>query len=856
MTVGVSNGSNGALTDDSISTNGQMTTPTAGTGSVAEENQGASPLGEDGAGLTADQSAQRLLEDNTQLIKTITDSQQQGKAQDVFHLYQALHRNLLQLAQLTEPGNTEIPHLLPAPDPNVFSATLKPPSTTLMATVPPPQNYVPPAAPSGAQAPAQAAMITSRGGKPANIVNPYSRRPPPPAEVHKVPNESSTMHHHHNQHASPNRPQQGSSKEKKQHQQGSGGSDGQKPNVNVAPQMAPPPTPHQVENAVVIPVPKPVPASTVLSSMELQPQPVKQESTGHQAPPPPNTIAPITYQAQSHQAQVSTGEIPPPSSSMPPPNTTAQQQPLSKGLPQQPGIPNMQSMPAPSGNENSTSPRMYPGVDQQQQQSAQNQNTVVAAAPVSPAVTKFTAPSHVDPYKPLSAHTQSVLSSVSTASNSPGGSGGNGMNTSRNEPSPSNSNSMTGDTQSSLAQASDIAPNVNVTDALKKEAAKCNPQLQPIPHSSPQHPNALPTNVSAHQMSSQYPGNQVGPRQAMNPGPPPQGPGNVKYGPSSQHPPPPHSGASNPYYNQPMPAQQISPGSAGSYPGYSSHGMPGQGAQYGVPITQRTNPYAQQYPRYPGQPYPGMYGSGHSYPPAHYASPGHYGPPPPSQYPPGSQYPPQYAPPPHHMQPQQQMKMYHHSPGQPASSMAGHPPSSMPNANVTVHPVSAAGQPIPPPQASGMGNSGSPYHGNHPYNPQQTTATQPPNQQASSQHNPQGPSQMTAAYPNPQSGETPQHHPAGPYSMPPPPHSQMYARQGGPPPQQVATQQHPQGYQQQQPPMSASQQSMMSSQHQKMPSVQGGNHPSAEPMTNNGNGIPPGHSMMPPSSTPHSEAQQ
>ena len=60
MTVGVSNGSNGALTDDSISTNGQMTTPTAGTGSVAEENQGASPLGEDGAGLTADQSAQRV----------------------------------------------------------------------------------------------------------------------------------------------------------------------------------------------------------------------------------------------------------------------------------------------------------------------------------------------------------------------------------------------------------------------------------------------------------------------------------------------------------------------------------------------------------------------------------------------------------------------------------------------------------------------------------------------------------------------------------------------------------------------------------------------------------------------------
>ena len=307
----------------------------------------------------------------------------------------------------------------------------------------------------------------------------------------------------------------------------------------------------------------------------------------------------------------------------------------------------------------------------------------------------------------------------------------------------------------------DVAPNVNVTDAIKRESVNKpqNHHGQMQPPNVPQH--QMSTSI-AHQINPQYPGSQGGPtpqRPSMSAPPPPS---SAKYG--QQHGGvPPHSGASNPYYNPAMPNQQMSPGgSSGSYPGYS-HGMSPQGPQYAVPISQRANPYAQQYPRYPGQPYPGMYGSGHSYPPAHYASPAHY--PPPSQYPPGSQYSSQYGGPQHHMQNQQQLKMYHHAQGQ-ATSMSGHQPSTMPNANVTVHPGSA-GQPVPP--ASMMGPPGSSqYHGTHAYSQQQQQA--PQQQQMSAQHNA---NVSMASYPPPQSSD-PQNQ--GGYSMQSPQQG-MYNRQ-------------------------------------------------------------------------------
>ncbi|MPC11618.1 Calcium-responsive transactivator [Portunus trituberculatus] len=45
---------------------------------------------------------QKLLDENSQLIKTITEYQSQGKPQECFQYQQSLHRNLMYLASMAD----------------------------------------------------------------------------------------------------------------------------------------------------------------------------------------------------------------------------------------------------------------------------------------------------------------------------------------------------------------------------------------------------------------------------------------------------------------------------------------------------------------------------------------------------------------------------------------------------------------------------------------------------------------------------------------------------------------------------------------------------------------------------------
>ena len=139
-----------------------------------------------------------------------------------------------------------------------------------------------------------------------------------------------------------------------------------------------------MQHAVAIPVPKPVQAFSVVVPTDVQqmrPEPVQIQ-----------TSAAVAQSAEKSPA-------PPEAASMP-----------ASGAAHNP-----QNRP-----DSAISPRVGSG-------DVNSFSPIPNTAPVSPAVTKFTAPAHVDPYQPLSAHTQSVLSTVSTATKSvaAGSSGGN-----------------------------------------------------------------------------------------------------------------------------------------------------------------------------------------------------------------------------------------------------------------------------------------------------------------------------------------------------------------------------------------------------------------------------------------------